>query len=177
MDKYQAAVEALLEEIEEKSREIAETKRIVNGLLRRAGQPPMFSDIAVDESGAGSIRPDMFYGRPLSTAVRELLELRGGRNRGALSSEEIVKGLETGGFDFKGLGWSTKDAERIRVMSITLAKNSQIFHRLPNGRFGLLAWYPEVSKRSDRAGKQRVSGNGEQSTDDGDENGAQSAGT
>ena len=29
-------------------------------------------------------------------------------------------------------------------MTITLGKNSGIFHKLPNGRFGMLSWYPNA---------------------------------
>lgn len=157
-ERFQAAIDGLLEEIAEKKREIAETQKVVNALLRRDGKPPMFEDVEEDTgSGALAIRHDQFYGRPLSTAVRELLEARGSK-RGAMTSEEIVKALEAGDFDFKGTGWGGKDADRVRNLSITLAKNSQTFIRLPSGRFGLISWYPEAVKKAEKAGRQKGNG-------------------
>jgi hypothetical protein len=76
-------------------------------------------------------------------------------------ADEILKGLEEGGFDFEPLGWKEKD--RLRSLSISLAKNTAIFHRLPNnGAFGLLAWYPEVAKRKAEAEKVPVNNGTEQ---------------
>ena len=61
----------------------------------------------------------------------------------ALGAEEITKGLQDGGFDFKPLGWT--EAARIRNIAISLAKNPKIFHKLPNGTWGLTEWYPGVA--------------------------------
>jgi hypothetical protein len=69
------------------------------------------------------------------------------RRKQACSPEEILRGLEQGGFDFRALGW--KDDDRLRSLSISLAKNNQKFHKLPNGMFGLVTWYPNLAgKRS-----------------------------
>lgn len=32
-------------------------------------------------------------------------------------------------------------------MASNLAKNPGVFHRMPNGLFGLLDWYPEAAER------------------------------
>ena len=45
--------------------------------------------------------------------------------------------------NFKALGW--KDNDRLRSLAISLAKNNQKFHKLPNNTFGLLSWYPSVA--------------------------------
>lgn len=36
-----------------------------------------------------------------------------------------------------------------RGVAITLAKNSAKFHKLPNGDFGLLVWYPNVKAKKE----------------------------
>ena len=37
-------------------------------------------------------------------------------------------------------------SERVRLLAITMAKNSAVFHKLPNGTYGLKAFYPEMKK-------------------------------
>jgi hypothetical protein len=138
-----AAIETLVQELKKQEAEVLETKRMVNNLLRRIGKPEMFGDI---EDGpahrpSASIRPDQFYGRPLATAVQEILEIR----RQATPAEELMKVLLSGGFDFDSLGW--RETDRLRSFTMTLAKNTKAFHRLPNGMFGLPAWYPEAMKK------------------------------
>jgi hypothetical protein len=74
------------------------------------------------------------------------------RRKTALVVDDIAKGLELGGFDFKPLNW-TENA-RVRNVAISLAKNPKIFHKLPNGTWGLTAWYPNiVQSKKDRAEK------------------------
>jgi hypothetical protein len=137
-----AAIDVLLAKLDEQKRSVVETKKVINSLRQTVGEPPLFADAELQaQNDVGPSRPDLYYGKGPVTACREYLELR---NR-ACSAEEIMKGLEQGAFDFAATGW--KDATRARSIAMTLAKNSSIFHRLPNGTFGLLAWYPEVAKR------------------------------
>jgi hypothetical protein len=37
-------------------------------------------------------------------------------------------------------------------MAVTLGKNPK-FHRLPNGTYGLISWYPGVAAKKERPGK------------------------
>src|SRR6185437_8149688 len=135
-DKLRAAVDVLLEELEGQQRQITETKNTINALLRRIGDQPMFEDTQA-ASGAGfKVRADEYYTKPLATAVTMFLKRR---NQPA-SAQEILAGLEQGGFDFKGLGW--KDNDRLRILSSSVAKNTKAFHKLPGGSaFGLVEWY------------------------------------
>lgn len=66
--------------------------------------------------------------------------------------EEILKGLEAGGFDFRAVGW--KDNDRLRSLAIGLSKNPK-FHKLPSGPYGLTSWYDEaiLKKPSERRKK------------------------
>jgi len=138
-----AAIDVLLAKLEEQTRATIETKRTINSLRQMMGEEPLFQDEELQTSPAdfSPSRPDLYYGKPLATACRDYLE----RRKRACTAEDILKGLEQGGFDFESTGWREKD--RLRSLSISLAKNTAIFHRLPNGTFGLLSWYPEVAKR------------------------------
>ena len=66
-----------------------------------------------------------------------------------------MRGLESGGFDFDALGW--KEKTRARNVAISLAKNTQKFHKLPNGTFGLLGWYDQATIRKAREDRPRQS--------------------
>jgi hypothetical protein len=146
-EKLSAAIEVLQEELEKLVHEVSDRKRMINSLRASMGEPPIFGDVAVEHIGAGSGRPDEFYGQPLSTCVRLYLE----RRRQACAASEILTGLQQGGFDFDAAGWKEKD--RLRILAVTLAKNTKTFHRLPNNTFGLVSWYDAktlaAAKRSD----------------------------
>jgi hypothetical protein len=161
-DKLNSAVEVLLEQLQVQQQEVAETKRMVNGLYKRMGKEPMFADVVTEQIGFGPIRPDQYFGRPLSTVAQEFLE----RRKQACPADEILKGLTQGGFDFKSLGWQEKDW--LRLFSITLAKNSKAFLRLPNGTFGLASWYPEARRERDEraASKQEKAAEGNGGAED-----------
>ena len=151
-EKLNGAIEVLVEKLREKEREVIEAKKMINSLRHMNGEAPLFSDAQLqDSSTVNPSRPDLYYGKPITTACREYLELR----KQACQAEEIQRGLEHGGFDFDSQGWKEKD--RLRSLSISLAKNSGIFHRLPNGTFGLLAWYPDV-RQKERKKPQEVNG-------------------
>ena len=141
--KLEEAVQELLSNLQNQMNQVAETKRAINVLNRTMGKGDMFPDESPERVGAMKLRADQFYGRPLATAVQEFLELRK-RSTGeqACDASEILKALDDGGFDFKAAGW--RDNDRLRSLSISLAKNTKVFHRLPNGLFGLLVWYPEA---------------------------------
>ena len=147
-DRLSGAVEALLEELTQQQQEVAETKKTINMLRRRMGEEPMFTDIEESRNHfSGPLRPDEYYGKPLATAMQSFLERGGGKR--AVLPEDILKGLEQGGFDFKGAGW--KDSDRLRNLAVALAKNTKTFHRLPNGLYGLRVWYDEaILKKSEK---------------------------
>ncbi len=132
-DKLSAAIEELQGQLQQQLEEVAETKKMINALRKRMGEAPLYEDVAVEQSG--SIRPDLFYGKPFAAAAQEYLE----RRKQATPADEIMVGLDKGGFDFDAVGWKEKD--RLRNVAISLAKNTQKFHKLPNGTFGLVIWY------------------------------------
>jgi len=133
-DELNAAIEQLERKLEGELRTANETKKAINLLLKMVGRAPKFADSDM-ESANLVLRPDQFYGKPLATAVTEFLESK----KQAVQPEEIMRGLEAGGFDFDVAGW--KEGDRLRSLAISLAKNTVKFIRLKNGSFGLKSWY------------------------------------
>jgi hypothetical protein len=139
-DKLSAAVEELESQLAEQLQEVAGTKKLINSLLKRMGQEPRYTDVSEEHRGA--MRADEYYGKPLATAAQMYLE----RRHQAVSGEDILRGLEQGGFNFKPLNWS--ENAKLRNLVISLVKNSKAFHRLPNGTFGLTSWYDAATVAS-----------------------------
>jgi hypothetical protein len=139
-ESMRSTIDTLIAKVESKSKELAELKRTVNFLAREAGGEQIFPDdqASGEQIGLGGITPDKFYGKSPISASREYLEMRGR----AVPPEEIVEALTRGGFDFDAQEW--KKADRVRNLAISLSKNSVIFHRLPNGTYGLVKFYPDV---------------------------------
>jgi hypothetical protein len=176
-DALKQAVDEIEAKITGHLAEVADLKRAANALCRIIGRDPLYPDADQEQTAAtGPSRPDVYYGKPLTTAAREFLEFR----KRACAPEEILKGMEQGGFDFDGLGW--KGEHRLRSLSVSLSKNTAVFRRLPNGMFGLNAWYTDTPKRKGKgsagdgtptpapdAAKQEPEMNGDAVDDMGDE--------
>jgi len=151
-DAINAAISVLRHQLQEQLQEVVETKKTINSLCRRTGQEIMFTDLDTPSS-VGVTRSDQYYGKSPTVAAREYLDSRKGS--GACKADEIVNALEQGGFDFDSVGW--KPSDRPRSLAISMSKNSAIFHRLPNGTFGLIAWYPDVAeKRKSEKGTEKT---------------------
>jgi hypothetical protein len=134
IDEFAPAVTALQRKLDQQIQAANETRRAINMLMKAAGREPVYPD--TEESG--SLRQDQFYGKGLATSAAEYLQMRGQ----ACQTEEILRGLAQGGFDFDVLGWNESD--RVRSLAMSLAKNTGSvgkFHRLKNGSFGLRSWY------------------------------------
>lgn len=134
-----------------KLEEIATLKRTINGMAAAVGDPPVY-DVLEEEAAAArrpaaEVRPDEFFGRSPITAAREFLERSGSHEPKTV--EEILDALTRGGFDFQAQSW--KPEHRLRNLSISLGKNTQIFVRLPSGPFGLVKWYPELKQKKNRS--------------------------
>jgi hypothetical protein len=133
-DELAPAVAVLQRKLDEQLRAAGETKKLINMLLKSMGLPEQYPDTG---ESSGIIRPDQFYGKQFATAATEYLEMR----KQACQPDDILRGLAEGGFDFDVMGW--RESDRLRSLSISLAKNNVKFHRLKNGSFGLRNWYDE----------------------------------
>jgi hypothetical protein len=145
-ERITGAIEVLVEQLAEQEKRVAETKRTINGLLQSIGESPAFNDVESSTSSL-KVRRDEFYGKPFATAAQLYLQ----RRKQACTADEIMKGLEQGGFDFRVTEWKEKD--RLRSLAISLAKNNKVFHKLPNNTFGLAGWYDVVKREEDTAPK------------------------
>ena len=137
IDKIHAQIDILEDQITKK-------KEAINMLYELEGEAIMYPDVANDHSKAPlAFRSDQFFGRPMATAAREILEQRATRNLGAISLDELYDAMKAGGFDFE----NKNDQIAKRNLAITLAKNPA-FMRVPaNGFIGLTQWYPNVKKK------------------------------
>ena len=130
------------EELRHHEAETRRIKRTINDLCRMSGQGARYADAEIDRESRSSVKTDEYYGQPMATAVRMVLE-RNRAVRGALVVNEIYEELIAGGFKF-----DTKNVENAkRSLRISLGKNP-IFHHLPNGSYGMTEWYPNAKRET-----------------------------
>jgi len=149
-DHIQKTIDHAKGEIRKHEDAIVAAKKLINQLCGFAGLPLEYQEAELQVAGSASvvIRRNIFFGRPLATCVREYLELRKDMPIKEATLDEILDVLKDGGFDLKKI---SDDADGIRRgVAITLAKNPQ-FHRLPNGDWGLLSWYPNIRRSKEKS--------------------------
>lgn len=140
-DHFEQTIAELQKKLQEQEQEVIKTKDMINRLCEYARKPPLYTDADLKPTSAiTNIRSDQFYGQPLARAVREALEMRHNTNVGPASVKEIYEILKQGGYLFE----TKNEQNAMRGLRISLAKNTALFHKLPNGRFGLVAWYPKI---------------------------------
>jgi hypothetical protein len=146
-DHIAKTIAEMMAKVDEAEKEVVQLKQLVNLLCEQNGAMPVYHIEDSPSVAIGAIRSDQFYGQPLATCISTYLEGRKAANLGAASVSEIHDALEKGGYHFE-----TKSADNAkRNLRISLAKNTAKFHKLPNGRFGLLEWYPQAKQPKDAA--------------------------
>ena len=149
-DDILSTIEVLSGRVVAKEEEANKLKRLVNELCEEVGVPIRYANISAPETGLAKLRSDQFYGLTITAAIRGYLERRKAADLGAASAQEIYKAVRDGGYKF-----DTKNEENAKIsVSNALRKSSSIFHRLPNGNYGLLSWYP-LAKAQPEAGNQK----------------------
>jgi len=164
-DHFKATIRDLQSELKKQEAAVIEKKKLINMLCTHAGMPPMYTDGELQASSGPSlsIKSDQFYGQPMITALRQVLEMRKALEQGPATINELHASLSEGNYLFE-----TKDeANAKRGIRISVTKNSAIFHKLPNGKIGLLEWYPGV--KAPKAKKTAPEGNADNGDDAGDE--------
>ena len=142
-------IEVLTGRVRAKEEEANKLKKLVNELCGEAGVPVRFADVSEVGASLSAIRPDLFYSLTLTAAIRNYLDLRKAANLGAASVLEIFRAIKDGGYKF-----DTKNEENAKIsVGNALRKTSSIFHRLPNGHYGLLTWYPSAKAQPNGATK------------------------
>ena len=147
-------LEQMVEEIRAKQSELDNQKKAANTFYRGKGlaEPFVIDDPDAAVGAALRIRADEYYGKGFATAAGNYME----RRKTAVTHDEVLRALEQGGFDFDAINWKAEN--RSRTVAMSLAKNTAIFHRLPNGMFGLKKWYGDAidkkkAKKGDAADK------------------------
>jgi hypothetical protein len=133
-------IEVLTSRVAAKEEEANKLKKLVNELCAEAGVAIRYASIAKPGSTISAIRSDEYYGQTLTAAIRNYLERRKAASLGAASVAAIYNAIKDGGYKF---GTNSEENAKISVGN-ALRKTSSIFHRLPNGEYGLLAWYPSA---------------------------------
>jgi hypothetical protein len=131
-------------------RSLAETERkanalrsAINTLCEEAGIPLKYPNVgrsAEHDAVNTQIQPDTFYGKKQSTAIRMFLEMRKAQGLGPATPREIFEALRAGGYQFE----TKNEINALVGLRALLRKNNVTFHRLPNGAYGLLSWYPDA---------------------------------
>lgn len=151
-------VSALQPAIDVLENDLADLERQANGLLTsinvlraRAGLPPRspgggWSPGGSERSGAANATPiklhsDTFTGKKLGSAVRQYLEMRKASGTDApATAREIFDALKHGGF----VSGAKDDTTAMVVLRTMLRKNTTVFAKLSNSKYGLRAWYPNL---------------------------------
>jgi len=147
---FQPAIDALEKDFADLERQANGLLQSINLLREKAGLPPRpggWQPASVgggaSAGGASSVKlhSDSFTGKKLGSAVREYLEMRKRTGGDApATSREIFDALKDGGF----VSRAKDDATAMVVLRTMLRKNTTIFAKLQNGKFGLRVWYPNL---------------------------------
>jgi hypothetical protein len=121
----------------------ADCERTVNTLCKEAGYPPRYTETSANNATkVTQISDDTFYGQKQTPAMRMYLDMRKAQGLGPATAREIYEAIKSGGYVFEA-----KDAETALVgMRALLRTQPNVFHRLPQGTWGLTAWYPDAKK-------------------------------
>lgn len=141
---FDPAISAFERRREEALSTAADCERTINALCKEAGYPPRYAEntISAGANKVTQISDDTFYGQKQTPAMRSYLEMRKAQNLGPATPREIYEALKAGGYVFEA-----KDAEVALVgMRALLRTQPNVFHRLPQGTWGLTAWYPDAKK-------------------------------
>ena len=136
------AIQLLEKELEEAERSANNLLDTINSLRKRAGLAPRARGAAggVADGALTEIKSDTFYGKKLQTVIREYLGMRRAQNAGPAKPKEIYEALVQGGFQFD----SSSDEVAMIGLRAVLRKRTEVFHKLPNGTYGLMEWYPNA---------------------------------
>ena len=129
--------------------EIKKNQMGANAIAALEGIPEPYPNIGEDDGVVvTTFGKDDFYGQPMATCVRRILEARKVTKAGPATVNDIHAALIDGGYAF-----DTKDDLTARnSLRVGLTKNPQ-FHKLPSGLWGLLAWYPKARTKTVTSGK------------------------
>lgn len=151
------AIAALERRREEALGTAAELERTINHLCKEAGYPPRYTDTTSTNSlRVTQISDDTFYGMKQTPALRMYLEMRKAQGLGPAPTRELFDALKQGGYVFE----AKSDDIAMVGMRALLRTQPQVFHRLPQGTWGLTLWYPDAKKPKDEPKKKATTKKG-----------------
>lgn len=134
MDQRSLTIEDLQKKLQVIEAEAQKIKTMINYFCELTGQPPMYA--TAEGSQSVHLRGDEYHGKPLATAITEVLLRRKQLGRNPCTVEEIFADLVEGSFDFE----KKPDATAKKNVAISMGKNRK-FYQLPNDKWGLREWY------------------------------------
>ncbi len=157
-DVTDAAIAMLERGIEDAEQKIRSLRAAINTICAEGGLPPRYAEAMVTGTGGPrvtQIQDDTFYGKRQTPAMREYLEMRKAQGLGPAKPREFFDALKAGGYQFE----AQDDETAIVGLRALLRTQPQVFHRLPQGTYGLTSWYPDAKRQkpegADRASKQK----------------------
>lgn len=141
------AIAALERSIKEAEQKIRSLRSAINTLCEQEGRPPRYGEamLTADHGRLAQIQDDTFYGKKQTPAMREYLEMRKAQGQGPATPREFYEALKTGGYQFE----AQDDTTAIIGLRGLLRTQPHIFHRLPQGTYGLTEWYPDAKRTRD----------------------------
>jgi hypothetical protein len=140
-----SAIDALEAQKKPLLEELASKNKLINGLCRAAGEPEKYPDSETFGSETTSqFRADHFFGQPLATSTRLILERRKAMGLGAIPLIELCEILKSGGYAFD----NSNEAIARRNVAITLGKNPAFMKVPGSGNVGLAEWYPNAKRKA-----------------------------
>jgi hypothetical protein len=142
------AINMLQKKLDDAERHAAGIRDALNLLRKVAGLQPVESGVSGAPSGGiTQIKSDTFYGKRQQTAVREYLEMRKLQDLGPAKPREIFEALKAGGVQYE----AQDDSVAMVGLRALLRKRTNIFHKMPNGSYGLASWYPHAKANKQTA--------------------------
>src|SRR5271155_5353411 len=141
---FQPAIDALESKLKILEDDLILKKKLINQLYEAAGEAPKYSDVQLSGTATGSsaIREDQFFGQPLATSARWILERRKASGTSAISLTDLCEILKNGGYAFD----NKDESIARRNVAITLGKNPSFLKVPGSGNIGLAEWYPNAKK-------------------------------
>src|SRR5258708_39139609 len=147
----ESALERVRLRIESLKRDTKDQMRAANVLCGLIPCEPLYSVAEIeDEVGAAPVTSDLYYGQDTPDVIEDILRRRKASGKGAASVADIFEAMKNGGFEFT----AANDENAKRGVYISLGKNPK-FHKLPNGSYGLRAWYPAVKESRSKNGDEK----------------------
>lgn len=149
-EKVEQAIGVLKEKVVAKEKDLNQMKRIVNELCTSLGEEPIYV-LSSEEPGLTGTMPTLkgheFYMQPLAVVIADILKM----NKGPATVKEIYEQMIVGGYEFG----ASSNVNAMRGLRISMSKNVTKFHKLPNGKFGLTEWFPELKSKIQTKPKKR----------------------